>query len=34
MLQEATEADKVDKFKAYIRKKVILLLKSRTKAID
>ena len=34
MLQEATEADKVDEFKAYIRKKAILLPKSRTKAIN
>jgi len=34
MLREATKADKVNKFKAYIRKKAILLPKSRTKAID
>ena len=34
MFWEATEADEVDKFKAYIREKAILLLKSRTKAID
>ena len=34
MLREATEADKVNKFKVYIRKKAILLLKSRIKAIN
>ena len=34
MLREAIEADKVNKFKAYIYKKAILLLKSRTKAIN
>ena len=34
MLREATEADEVDKFKAYIRKKAILLPKSRIKAIN
>jgi hypothetical protein len=34
MLREATEVDEVNKFKVYIRKKVILLLKSHTKAIN
>jgi hypothetical protein len=34
MLREAIEADEVDEFEAYIREKAILLLKSRTKAID
>jgi hypothetical protein len=34
MLQEATEVDEVNEFKAYIRKKVILLPKSRIKAIN
>ena len=34
MLQEATEADEVNEFKAYIRKKAILLPKSRIKAIN
>ena len=34
MLREAIEADEVNKFKAYIRKKVILLPKSCIKAIN
>ena len=34
MLREAIEADEVNKFKVYIYKKAILLLKSYTKAIN
>jgi hypothetical protein len=34
MLREAIEVDEVNKFKVYIRKKAILLLKSYTKAIN
>ena len=34
MLREAIEADKVNKFKAYIYKKAILLPKSCIKAIN